>query len=119
MNTLSNRQRGVSLIGFLIIAALLGVVALSAAKVIPSYNEYRAILKAVKKAKNENPEPSGIRRAFDLIAAIDYIDSITGRDLVITKEDSGLVVSFAYPKKIPMFNHVFLLIEYQGSSKDE
>ncbi len=48
---------------------------------------------------------------------MDYISSIAGRDLEVTKMDDQVVVSFAYDKEIPLFGPAYLVIKYRGSSR--
>ena len=49
---------------------------------------------------------------------IEYsIVSITGKDLVVTKENEKVVVSFAYDKEVELVKPVFLLIKFEGRSK--
>ena len=42
--------------------------------------------------------------------------AITGKDLVITKENEKVVVSFAYDKEVELVKPVFLLIKFEGRS---
>jgi hypothetical protein len=59
-----------------------------------------------------------VRKAFDKQKDIEYsIDSISGKDLEVTKENDRLVIRFAYDKEVPLVEPVFLLIKYQGQSK--
>ena len=59
-----------------------------------------------------------IRGAFEKQKEIEYsIQSISGKDLVITKENDKVVVSFAYDKEIELMKPVYLLIKYEGRSK--
>ena len=113
------RQRGLTLFGLLFWAIVVGFFALVAMRVLPTLNEYYTIQKAVKKIAVEGgstvPE---IRNAFEKQKEIEYsIQSISGKDLVITKENDKVVVSFAYDKEIELVKPVFLLIKYEGRSK--
>lgn len=113
------RQRGVTLFGLLFWAILIGMVALVVMRVLPTMNEYFTIQRAVNKVAVEGgttvPE---IRAAFDRQKDIEYsITSITSKDLVITKENEKVVVSFAYDKEIELAAPVYLLIKYEGRSK--
>jgi len=114
-----NDQRGITLFGLMFWAIVVGFVALVTMRVLPTVNEYLTIQKAVKKVAVEGgstvPE---IRNAFDKQKEIEYsIQSITGKDLVITKENDKIVVSFAYDKEIELMKPVYLLIKYEGRSK--
>jgi hypothetical protein len=96
-----------------------GFLALLTMRVLPTLNEYFTIQKAVKKIATEGgttvPE---IRNAFEKQKEIEYsIQSISGKDLVITKENDKVIVSFAYDKEIELMKPVYLLIKYEGRSK--
>lgn len=117
--TLLRRQRGVTLFGLLFWAIVVGFVALIGMRVLPTLNEFFTIQKAVNKVAVEGgstvPE---IRAAFDRQKDIEYsIQSISGKDLDITKENDKIVVRFAYDKEIELVSPVYILIKYEGRSK--
>lgn len=112
-------QRGVTLFGLMFWAILIGIVALVALKVLPTVNEYLTIQRAVEKVATSGastvPE---IRNSFDRQKEIEYsIQSISGKDLDITKVNDKLVISFAYDKEIELMGPVYLLLKYEGKSK--
>jgi hypothetical protein len=112
-------QRGITLFGLMFWAIVVGFLALLTMRVLPTLNEYFTIQKAVKKIATEGggtvPE---IRNAFEKQKEIEYsIQSISGKDLVITKENDKVVVSFSYDKEIELMKPVYLLIKYEGRSK--
>ena len=116
---LARTQRGITLLGLLFWAILIGIVALVALRVLPTVNEYFTIQRAVDKVAVEggNTVPE-IRTAFDKQKDIEYsINSITGKDLNISKENDRIVVRYAYEKEIELIAPVFLLIKYEGRSK--
>lgn len=114
----ARRQRGLSLIS-LIFFGIIGVALLMlGARIVPVVVEYIAIERAIQKVKNEGNTVGEVRAAFDRFATIDDIKSITGRDLDITKEGEQIVVSFAYEKRIPIMDNVYLLIDFAGSTRD-
>ena len=110
------RQRGITFIGVLIIAAITGFFLIVGAKVVPSLVEYQAIVKAINKARDQQTVAE-IERSFEAAAAIDDITSIRGSDLIITKEDEQVKIEFAYDKEITLMGPVSLLIHYAGSTK--
>ena len=112
------RQRGLSLFGLLIAAALIITVAIVAMRVVPSALEFMAIRGAVEKIVTSGATtPRVLQQAFDRFAAVDDITAIRGSDLIIEKLDTGTVVSFAYEKRVPLMGPVSLLIDYHGSSR--
>ncbi|HYK00110.1 MAG TPA: DUF4845 domain-containing protein [Burkholderiaceae bacterium] len=112
-------QRGVSLIGLLFWAIIIGFFGYVAVRVLPTLNEYFTIQGAVNKIAAENLSTVGeIRRQFDKQKDIEYsIASISGKDLDITKENDRIVIRFAYPKEIELIAPVYLLIKFEGRSR--
>ena len=61
---------------------------------------------------------ANVRSAFEKQKDIEYaITSVTGKDLVITKENDKVVIQFAYDKEVELMKPVYLLIKYEGRSK--
>ena len=110
------RQSGVSLTGLILVLAVLGVIAVFALKLVPTYSEYSAIKDAVVRAKETGGTPREIQVAFDKSAGINNVTAIKGRDLTITREDGEVQVSFAYEKRVPLMGNVSLLIDYSGTT---
>ncbi len=113
------QQQGITLLGLLFWAVIVGFIALLGMRVLPTLNEFFTIQKAVNKVALEGgstvPE---IRAAFERQKDIEYsIQSITSKDLDITKENDRIVIRFAYNKEIELMAPVFLLIKYEGRSR--
>lgn len=113
-------QKGLSLTTLLLGLVVFALVAVAAMKVGPAYMEYATIKKDVAAIVQSGEARSGsvadIRKAFDRRATIDDITAITAQDLDISKDGGDVVISFSYPKKVPLFSNVSLLIEFAGSS---
>ena len=114
-----SRQRGITLFGLLFWALIIGFGAYLVLRVFPTVNEFLTIRSAVQKiAAQQPPTVAEVRAAFDRQRDIEYsITSISGKDLLITKEDDRVVVAFAYDKLIPIYGPVYLLVKYEGRSK--
>ncbi|WP_367185305.1 DUF4845 domain-containing protein [Rugamonas sp.] len=112
----AGKQGGISLSGLIFTLAIIGFIGVLALKVVPTYSEYRAILNAVKTAKATGGTVREMQQSFDNSASVNYIDSVSGKDLIIAKEDNEMEISFAYSKKIPLFGPASLLLEYAGST---
>lgn len=112
-------ERGITLFGLLFWAIVIGFVALLGLRVLPTVNEYFTIKRAVEQiaASGQTTVPE-IRAAFDKQVQIEYsIQSITSKDLEITKVNEKVVISFSYGKEIEIMSPVYLLIKYEGRSK--
>lgn len=112
-------QRGLSLVGLMAWAFVIGFVSLIGIKVFQPVMEYKTIQAMVTKvARDGGGSVPEIRSAFSKLQAVEYgVESIRASDLDITKEDDRIVVRFAYDKEIELFGPVSLLIKFKGQSK--
>jgi hypothetical protein len=113
---MKTQQRGLSILGLLIVGVVLAFAGVVGAQVVPTFIEYQAILKATKKVANEGGTIPEIRTSFDKAQNIDDFKSISGKDLDISKNGDKVVVSFAYQKEIHLGGPAYLLLKYEGSS---
>ena len=111
-------QRGLTLFGLLFWAALIGFIVYLVVRVVPTLNEYYTIQRAVDQIAQAQPATvAEARAAFDKQRDLEYsIGSISGKDLVVTKENDRVVLAFAYDKIIPIYGPVYILIKYEGRS---
>ena len=117
-DNMKRSQSGISLIGLLFWAVVLGSFALVVMKVIPAVMEFQTLQKMVTTAAGAGSTVPEIRAAFERDKAVQYnVDAISARDLEITKENDKVVVRFAYEKQIELMDPVFLLIKFHGQSK--
>jgi len=112
-------QQGVTMVGLLFWAGTVGFLAYLAVRTLPTVNEFTTIQSTIDKIAAAPPATVGdIRAAFDRQKEIEYsIQSISGKDLDVTKENDKVVISFAYDKEVPLFGPVNLLLKYKGRSK--
>ncbi|MBC7727664.1 MAG: DUF4845 domain-containing protein [Microbacteriaceae bacterium] len=112
-------QRGITLIGLLTWAILVGFIGYLAVRVLPTVSEFYTVQAVVDRlaASPANTVPE-IRQAFSKQLQIDQtISSVEAKDLDITKENNRVVIAFAYEKEIEIIGPLFLLIKYAGRSK--
>ena len=115
----ARRQRGFTLFSLLFWAIVVGFVALIGMRVLPALNEYFTIKRAINKITSEGATVPEIRTAFEKQKDIEYsITTISAKDLVVTKENEKVVVSFAYDKEVELVKPVFLLIKFEGRSNN-
>lgn len=111
-----SRQRGLSFLGLLVIGGLLAIIGVITAQIVPTAIEYQAVLKAANKASEGN-SVAEVRSIFDKAAAVDNINSVTGKDLDVTKDGDKIVVSFAYQREIHLAGPGYLTLKYTGRSR--
>jgi hypothetical protein len=111
-------QRGLTLTGFLVTAVILVFVALLGFKIGPAYMEFYTIQKQIKIVANEvaTADRRAVENAFDRRANVENITAITGKDLEITKEGDGIVVSAEYAVKVPLVGNLSACMDFRASS---
>ena len=115
----SHGQRGVTLMGLIILLFILIFIALLGFKLIPAYIDFYTAKKAINAVAREKQGSTAaeIRRSFELRSAIDDI-KVRPSELDITKDGNELVIGFAYRKEVPLFANVGIYIDFAASSKD-
>ena len=114
MNVWSKKKQAGFSVTSLILILLVGFfVAVFLLRVVPSVTEYLAVKKAIVSAKSAGNTPQEIRAAFDRQAEVGYIQSISSKDLDISKDND---VSFSYQKVIHLAGPASLVLDYEGST---
>lgn len=113
------RQRGLTLFGLLFWGLAIGFVGYLLVRVLPTINEYLTIQRTINKIAADQPTTvAEVRAAFDRQKDLEYsISAISGKDLLVTKENDLVVLAFAYDKEVPVMGPVYILIKYEGRSK--
>jgi hypothetical protein len=116
----SHGQRGVTLMGLIILLFILIFVALLGFKLIPAYIDFHTAKKAINAIARERQGSTvaEIRRSFDNRAAIDDI-KVRASDLEITKQGNEVVIGFAYRKEVPLFANIGIYIDFAASTQDQ
>lgn len=113
------RQRGMTLFGLMFWALLIGFFGYVLVRTLPTINEWLTIQRTVEQiAKSQPSTVAEARSAFDKQKDLEYsISAISGKDLMITKENDQVVIGYAYDKEVPLWGPVYILIKYEGRSK--
>jgi len=109
------KQRGVSLTGLIITLAVVGFIAVMAAKLLPAYVEYFTVKKmfsAMDQAGDLKGTVRDIRRSYDTRNAIEDVKSVKGEDLEITKEGGETVITATWSTKVSMVSNVSACLDF-------
>jgi len=114
------KQRGISLMGSIVVLVLLGTVAMLGFRLFNPYMQYFTIQKTFKTLA-QNPElRSGSRKeilnAYQRYSLIDRITVISEDDIEVTKDGNTLVLSASYSVKVPLVANLSLLVDFAPSS---
>ena len=113
------RQRGLSMLGFLFVAAVVVTCVMIGFRVTPAYIEYYSVKKALEEAlvnaKDLN-SAAEVRNAFQRRADAGYIESVSGKDIEVTKTKNEITASVSWTRKLPMVANVSLLLDFDASA---
>lgn len=116
-----HKQAGVSMSGFLFWCVIFAAGALLGFKLGPPYMEDKTIQKHFRAIANDSAFATGnrseIETAFRKRADIDHIEVITPKDIVLTKEASGISLSASYTTRIPLIYNISACMDFNPSSK--
>ena len=114
------KQRGVTLTGAMAWAVVFIFAALLAFKIGPAYIEYFAIQKNLRAIAGDPEAASGkrgpIEKAFGRRSEVDDMSSIGPADLEIEKDGDQVTISASYAKRIPLFGHVSICLDFNPTS---
>ena len=113
------RQHGVTILGFILVAAVVLSIVMLGFLVLPSYIEYFSVEKTLRQTlatSREGITLNDFRRDFDLKASADYIYSVRGTDVELVKQGNTLVASAAWTKTLHVIGNVNLLLEFEASA---
>jgi hypothetical protein len=113
----SGRQRGMTVIGMLLLIIVLAFMALIAMKVIPMYVQYYTVKSTIESIRKE-PQVTqmsvtdihnAIQRRFD----VGYVENVRARDLKIRQDRGGRVLDLVYQDERELFYglHVVLRVD--------
>ena len=101
------RQRGMTVIGMLLVIIVIAFVALIAMKVVPMYVQYYSIKSTIESIRKEpqvaQMTPQDIQNAIQKRFDIGYVDNITARDLKIRNDPKGRVLDLVYQDERTLF----------------
>ena len=103
---MKRNQSGMTLIGFVIVLAVVGVFIYTGMKVIPMYSEYFAVKQALKQMSQEaglsQQDPKRIKDAFFRRLYVSYADNVKPADVKLARKDAGYTMTVDYEVRRPL-----------------
>jgi Tfp pilus assembly major pilin PilA len=114
-----NGQRGMTVIGMLMMIIAIAFVALIAMKVVPMYIQYFSIKSTIESIRKEpqlaQMSTQDIQNAIQKRFDIGYVNNIQARDLKIRNERSGRVIDLIYQDERDLFYGLYVLLKVNES----
>lgn len=112
------KQRGLSLIGFIFLAAIVAFAMFTAFRCVPAWTEYFGLKKVLQATANEfgvEAQAAAIRASFNRRAQIDDLP-VKGTDLDIRKDNGRIALAVEYQRKVPVAGNMSLLFDFDASA---
>ena len=119
---MKSKQSGVTLIGFLIIMAIVAFLAYMAMKLLPSYSEFLGVTKAMNQIATEGTNGKSldaIRHELMFKMNFQYVDDATIQpsDITLVRDRDGgpTQLRVAYEKVVPFMYNIDFLLHFDKS----
>jgi hypothetical protein len=113
------RQQGITLIGFIILAAFVGLFVLAGIKLVPVYLEFAKVQSTLTKVKDEfegqRPTTGEVRSAIQRRFDIEDVRAITAKDVKISPIEGGLELRATYDGRVSYLGNLYLVAEFDSA----
>ncbi len=119
--SLHRKPRGITLIGFIIVLAVVGFFVYLAMRLVPVYLEYMGVVKAMEQVRNEpgaaRASPEQIRNSLSLKFSTQYLDNnaVPPQAIQVIREGNAQVLRIRYERRVPFAYNVDLLVSFDKS----
>jgi len=114
-------QGGMTLIGFVIVLAVVGVFIYMGMKVIPMYSEYYAVKQALQGLAGEpgiaDQNPAKIKDLFFRRLYISYADTVKSEHVKIVRKDAGYVMTVKYEVRKPLIANLDVVGKFEAEKE--
>ena len=113
-------QRGITLVGFVIILAMVGVFAYLGMKVFPIYEQFFSVRSAMKGVASEpgvgQMDPAKIRDLFFRRLYVNYADEdLKPENVKVDRKDNGYVMTVQYEVRRPLIADLDIVGKFDKS----
>lgn len=113
------RQQGITLIGFIILAAFVGMFVLAGIKLVPVYLEFAKVQSTLTKVRDEfegqRPSTGEVRSAIQRRFDIEDVRAITAKDVKISPIEGGLELRATYDGRVSYLGNLYLVAEFDSA----
>ncbi len=113
-----DKQRGITLIGFMLVLVILLSIGYLAMKLVPIYNEYHSVVTAMQKVAGTpgvaNMTPRQIKQLLHNNFYTSYVKSATDKDMSVTRK-GGYKLRVKYSVQEPIVANIDIVAHFDHS----
>jgi hypothetical protein len=114
------RHRGLTIIGFLLVAAVVVIFAMVGFRVIPSYIEYYSVRKALDDTMRGGSADPNNTAAFckelERRLQTSYVEGVKATDVILQRSGTQVTAELAWERRLHMFGNMYILLEFEATS---
>lgn len=104
---MNRKQRGITLLGFIMVAAVAAIFAMLGFKLFPAYSEYYAVVQAMKSVAStpgaNNMELGELQKALQKRFDVGYVDTVEGKNATMIRDKAtGNQLNMNYEYRKPL-----------------
>lgn len=112
------RQRGLGWFGLTLVFGTIAFAAIVAIKLGPLFMNQMTVARVVKAVANDpdmaTADAAKIRLALQRHWAIDYINYVDFKDIMIKRNEHGRYLEYDYEARVNLFYNVFVVVHFEG-----
>ena len=114
------RERGLTIFGFLLAAAVVVIFALVGFRVIPSYVEYYSVKRALddtmRSGSADPNSPQAFRAELERRLQTSYVENVKARDALLQRTGNQLTAELSWERRLHMVGNAYILLEFEVTS---
>lgn len=116
---MKRNQSGLTLIGFVIVLALVGVFAYVGMKLFPMYSEFYSVKQALKGLAAEpgiaNTDPAKVKDLLFRRLYVSYAENVKPNNVKITRDAQGYVIDVSYEVRRELIGNLDVVGKFEAS----
>ena len=110
------KQRGITLIGFIIVLVVAGFFAYMGMILGPTYTEYYGVVKAMNfvagEATPNSTDFETMRRSLDKQFNVGYVETVSGKDAKLIRDKTGNSLSMTYEARKSFIYNIDFVVKF-------
>jgi hypothetical protein len=117
---MQHRQRGMTMLGILVLVVVVGAWVYAGIRMAPKYLEYMRVASTLEQVRDEYDSNPGttefmLRKAVERRFDIEMVEVISSNDIEIKKDGAMFTMRAAYDDTVPLAGNVSFLLEFDKS----
>jgi hypothetical protein len=118
---MKRNQRGITLLGFIILLAVVGVFLYVGMKVVPMYMEFYSVKRSLSDMAKESDiaqaDPATIRDRFNRRMNVSYVENIQPENIKFARNERGLTVIVEYEVRRPLIANLDVVGRFKAEQE--